>query len=113
VTPDNSRRELFQYPIIVSGEKDSSLLVGGELPDEFDDFVGGVRVEVAGGLIGEDDLWLVEEGPGDDNALLLAAREFVGHFGENSGELDRSQNLFDAGAYAGFIFPTGGAKDKA
>ena len=34
-----------------------------------------IRIEVPGGLVGEQDLRLVHEGPGDGHALLLAARE--------------------------------------
>jgi hypothetical protein len=40
----------------------------------------GGRVEVAGGLVGQQDQRPVHEGPGDRHALLLAAGELVGKF---------------------------------
>ena len=44
-----------------------------EVLKEFGDdlLVGGV--EVAGGFVGQQDGWVVDEGPGDADALLLAA----------------------------------------
>ena len=44
----------------------------------FHDEGRGARVEIAGWLVGEDNLGLVDESAGDSGALLLAARELVG-----------------------------------
>src|SRR5580693_4132052 len=41
-----------------------------------DSFVG--FVEIAGGLVGEDQLWLIDQGSSDSDALLLAAGELRG-----------------------------------
>ena len=66
----------------------------------------GARVEVAGGLVGEDDFGFGDEGASDGDALLLAARELdgevVGFFleieaGENVGGLDAAVGLRGAG----------------
>jgi hypothetical protein len=36
---------------------------------------GGVLVQVAGGFVEDEDFGLLEQGPGDGQALLLSARE--------------------------------------
>jgi hypothetical protein len=45
------------------------------LPQEVQDVGRGVRVEVAGGLVGEDQIGLVDQRPGAGHPLLLAAGE--------------------------------------
>src|SRR5207244_13608063 len=45
--------------------------------EQFDDPAGGVFVEVAGGLVGEQQLRPVGEGPGDGDALPLAAAQLA------------------------------------
>ena len=43
-------------------------------PEEhLDDRPAGLRIEIAGGLVGEENLRPVDEGPGERDALLLAA----------------------------------------
>ena len=39
----------------------------------FHNDMGGTRIKVAGGLVGEDDLGAADDGAGDSYALLLAA----------------------------------------
>ena len=41
--------------------------------EEMEDGFAGMRVEIAGRLVGEDDLGTVHQRPGDGHALLLAA----------------------------------------
>ena len=53
-----------------------------------EDLGAGARVEVAGGLVGEDDLGPAGEGPGDGDALLLAAGELARAVVEAVGEAD-------------------------
>ncbi len=60
-------------------------LVGGP-SHERQDLVAGRGVEVAGRLVGEDDLRLGDEGPGDGDPLLLAARELLGLMAEPAAE---------------------------
>ena len=40
-------------------------------------FEAGVRIEIAGGLVAQDELRRADQRPGDGHALLLAARELV------------------------------------
>jgi hypothetical protein len=48
------------------------------LTHEREHFGTGVRIEVPGRLVGEDDLWLGCQGAGDGDALLLPTGELVG-----------------------------------
>src|ERR1700748_616515 len=47
------------------------------MQQEYDHFAGG-RVEVTGGLVGQDELWAIGQGPRDSHALLLAAGQARG-----------------------------------
>ena len=49
-----------------------------QILEQAHDFVGGAGVEVAGGLVGEQDDRVIDQGAGDGDALLLAAGELVG-----------------------------------
>src|SRR5579872_2632894 len=49
-----------------------------ERPEHLHDLVAGCRIEVAGGLVGQDDLGVVDKCAGDCDALLLAARKLEG-----------------------------------
>jgi hypothetical protein len=51
-------------------------------------------VEVAGGLVGEDQRRLVDQGAGDGDALLLAARELARQVVEALAQPDAAQGLF-------------------
>src|SRR5512141_250018 len=46
-----------------------------ELEEKIDDLGAGLGVEVAGGLVGQEKSRAADEGPGDRDALLLAAGE--------------------------------------
>ena len=48
-----------------------------QLAQHFQHYIGIFRVEVAGRLVGEENLWLVDDGAGNGDSLLFAA----GHFG--------------------------------
>ncbi len=52
-------------------------------------------VEVAGRLVGEDQLGLGDEGAGDRDALLLAARELAGAMARAMGDADLVHHLVD------------------
>jgi hypothetical protein len=56
----------------------AAAVVGGELAQQPGDVVAVAGIEVGGGLVGQDDAGVVGEGPGDGDALLLAAGELVG-----------------------------------
>src|SRR6476620_9285198 len=72
--------------------------------EQLDDAEAGVGVEVACGLVGEQDRRPVDEGPGDRDTLLLTTGELVRqalHHARESDELERLwHGLADAGAAA-------------
>ena len=59
------------------------------------------RVEVAGGLVGQQDLRMVHVGAGDGHALLLAAGQLVRVVAFLAGQTDRLQHLRHQGANRG------------
>ena len=65
--------------------------------------LGGGRVEIAGRLVGEDELRPVHEGPRDRDALQLAARERVRQARLEAGEADRRQHGGDAHRIGGVL----------
>ena len=74
--------------VFVVGDDDEGDALTVEFEEEIDDFGAGGGVEVAGGLIGEDNFGVVDDGAGDTDALFLAAGEVVGFEGEAVGEAD-------------------------
>ena len=72
-----------------------------EVEEEFEDVraVGGV--EVAGGLVGEDDGRAEDEGAGEGDALLLAAGELDGVVVHAVAEADGGEELAGAGEAVG------------
>ncbi len=40
---------------------------------EGDDFLAGARIKIAGRLVGENEIGMIDKGAGDGDALLLAA----------------------------------------
>ena len=63
---------------VVGDHQDGLVQLAAGLAEHVQDGVGVFGVEVAGGLVGEDDGGAVDEGAGDGDALLLAAGELVG-----------------------------------
>ena len=55
------------------GDDDDGAAFGVDGLEEVGDFFLGLGVELAGGLIGEDDVRVVDQGAGDGDALFLAA----------------------------------------
>jgi hypothetical protein len=60
---------------VVGHHHDRLAELADRLPQEVQDVGRGVRVEVAGGLVGEDQIGLVDQRPGAGNPLLLTAGE--------------------------------------
>ena len=58
--------------VVVGGDDDESAAVG-QATEQADDAVDLQVVEVGGGLVGEQDGWVVGQRPGDRHPLLLAA----------------------------------------
>ena len=55
------------------------------------DLVAGLRVELAGRLVGQDEDRVLDQGPGDRHPLLLAARQLVGPMVEPVAQADLAQ----------------------
>jgi hypothetical protein len=63
---------------LVGDHHDGDALAVERIAEQRHDFLAGVAVEVAGRLVGEDQARLVDQRPGDRDALLLAAGNAVG-----------------------------------
>ncbi len=72
----------------VVGDHDDGVAFAVEAAEEIDDdaLVGGV--EVSGGLVGEQDGRVIDEGAGDADALLLSAGELAGEVAGAGAEAD-------------------------
>ncbi len=73
---DDARGVLVGKVGVVRDHDDQAVL--GDLLEQVHDLHGGGGVKGAGGLVGKEDLRVVDEGAGDGHALHLAARELVG-----------------------------------
>ena len=80
--------------------------------EEFHYAVGGLVVEVAGGLVGDDDGRSVQEGTGYGDALLLAAGELMGHLAGFILHTYVLENFFDADGTLDGILPSGSLEDE-
>src|SRR5580658_195943 len=60
------------------GDEQDGVALFVELGKESHDFLTGLGIEVAGGLVGEEDGGAIHEGPSYGYALALAARKLVG-----------------------------------
>src|ERR1051325_2015890 len=61
----------------VVGDEDDGLVLRGELFEDGDDVAAGLRIEVAGRLVGEDERRIVDQSAGDGDSLALSAGELV------------------------------------
>src|SRR5690606_7763435 len=60
---------------VVGGDEGGAALLAYQVEKLVEDDIGGRLVEIAGGLVGEDESWSVGERAGDGDPLLLATRE--------------------------------------
>ena len=84
--------------IQVVGDHDDGLAGAVEVREEIDDAGAGGEVEVAGGLVGEEDGGVVGEGAGDGDALAFAAGELDGAVLEALAETDGAEEFFGPAA---------------
>ena len=77
--------------VVGDDHEGGSVLV--ELGEEVEDDLLVGLVEVTGGLVGEDELGVVDEGAGHAHALLFAAGELAGQVGGAVGEADAVKGL--------------------
>ena len=74
--PEAPVRLVGQRPV-VGHHQDGGVVVPAERAEQLDDVLARLLVQVAGGLVGQDQLGFVRQRPGDRHALLLAAGEPV------------------------------------
>ena len=60
------------------GDHDDQFAHGGDLPEDFQDLGACFRVQGACGLVGQDDVGVVDQGPGDGDPLFLSPGELAG-----------------------------------
>ena len=99
-----------QRHVVGSHNHSRSLL--RDLSQQLQDIVGRLGVEVAGGLVGDDHLRMIQDGPGDADTLLLTAGEFVGHLVSLVFHLHVLQHLADALVDFLLVLPASRPKHK-
>ena len=77
----------------VMGDHNDELVLG-DLLENFHDLHGCVGVQRAGGLVGQKDIRVVHQSPGDGHALHLAAGHLVGLFVQLVAQTHLFQGLF-------------------
>ena len=82
------------------GDDDDGVAFGLEFIKEGHDLDAGLGVEVAGGLVGQDDGWLIDQRAGNGDALALAAGELVRLVVHPGFEVDVAQGF--SGAFQSF-----------
>ena len=112
VLADEGAAGVFLEDGAVVGDHDDGGPLGVDAAEQAHDAVGGLAVQVAGGLVGDDDLGLVEEGAGDGDALLFAAGELVRHLVGLAAHAYVIQHFRDALADGLAVFPAGGPEDE-
>src|SRR5436190_20171137 len=63
---------------VVRDEDDRFVEAGTQFFEQIENFLGAFGIEIAGRLVSDDQLGIGDDGPGDANALLLAAGELPG-----------------------------------
>ena len=82
-------------------EHEGGLRLVGELAEEAEDVFAVGGIEIAGGLIGQNERGAVDEGAGDGDALLFAAGKLGGQGGGARGKADAREGGGDAGGALG------------
>ena len=78
----------------VGGEHHGAAL-GGQLVDEGDDVAGAGGVEARGGLVEEEELGVVQQGPGQGDPLALSGGEAAGEVVASLGHAEPLEQLVD------------------
>src|SRR5579863_202874 len=76
------------------GDEDDGVAVLVQPPEERHDFLAGLRIEIAGGLVGEEDRRIVDERASDGHALALSAGKFVGFVHHAAGQVHLREGRF-------------------
>ena len=65
---------VFSQQVQVVGGHDDGRPLGSDFAQQFHNHPSGLHVQVTRRLVGQQDFRFVQDGPGDDDTLLLAAR---------------------------------------
>ena len=71
------------------GHQDRGLLFVGDAAEAIPESVAGDGVEIAGGLVGQQQLGTMHHGAGDGDALHLSAGKLMRHSGAKVAQLDK------------------------
>src|SRR5271166_1462916 len=80
---------------VVSGEHGHRAAFGAQLPQKRKDLARATRIQAGRGLIGEDDLGVDRERPGDGKSLPLAHRQSIGSVLQAVAQTEASEQRFD------------------
>jgi hypothetical protein len=84
-------RAAFSDADIMGDDQDGGAEPLVQVADQGEDLAAGMRIQVSGGLIGQQDGGIKCQGAGDGHTLALAAGEFVGQVVEAAAELHEFQ----------------------
>ena len=93
VDEDDLPPEVLDDLRVVGGEDERRPEALVELDHRVQDLVGVLGVEVGRRLVGQDDLGLLDHGPGDGDPLVLAARHLAGPGAGPVGQADPGQGV--------------------
>ena len=94
-------------PAVVGDDDQGRLPAALEAAEDPVDLVAGLRVELAGRLVGQDEDRVLDQGPGDRHPLLLAARQLVGAMVEPVAQADLASAARRALRFAPAVSPRG------
>ena len=86
---------------VVRDHQHGFMVVRDELLDQGHDFIGAFAVEVAGGLVAEQEGGIGDDGAGDGDALFLAAGELPGKVVHAVGQANDGKRGLDVRAALG------------
>ena len=89
---------MFEQALIVRGEDEGETEAAIEVAHQVDELGGIARVEIGGGLVGEDERGAMNDGARDGDALAFAAGEQVGALMGAGGEADVFESVRNAAA---------------
>src|SRR5579863_7374168 len=101
VSKADDARGVLEQALVVGREDEGETKATVEVPHEVDELRGVVRVEIGGGLIGEDKRGSVHDGAGDGHTLAFSAREQVGSLLCAGGKAYIGERFSDADAALG------------
>ena len=90
---------------VVRGDDQRRLPLVPQRAEQFDDVPAGARIEVAGGLVRQDQIRRVDQRPRNGHPLLFSARKFVGPVVHAFGQADPLQQLAPAPGGLGRVHP--------